>query len=79
MRYLILVIFVTVGYAATATAHHSGAKSKSDANSAAQRHQAQPRSRRSEDDRRSAVGSVYQFQDFPLWAARAMEPRRAGP
>ncbi len=76
MRILAIAMVVLAGWSFQANAHHSGVKSKkySSANKAYSNRKAY-RGRHFRGDRRSAVGSRYQYQDYPIWAAKAFEPR----
>ncbi len=71
MRTLLALSIVMMGFAATAEAHKSGYKTKS----------VEPHAGRSNlgfnkqpHDRRSAVGTHYTHQEYPIWAARAFQP-----
>lgn len=73
MRTLLAVSLVMMGFAASAEAQTRGAKSKS---FNTQTSRSNLGFSKYNDDRRSAVGSRYIHQGFPIWAARAFQPQR---
>lgn len=73
MRTLLAISLVMMGFAASAEAQHRGFKSKSAKTHSSHRSHGHSDYR---DDRRSAVGTRYIYQGFPIWAARAFQPSR---
>ena len=77
MRTLTVLFLLLASFSCSAQAHYTGAKSKSYLGGK-KAHGSKKSFRRNywKDDRRSAVGSRYQYQNFPIWAARALEPKQ---